>query len=106
MGAPGEPKFQNSWQNGGGSETAGFYKDREGVVHLKGYATLGSASKAVFVLPVGYRPASGKEHVFPVVCICPGLGTGAMVIGKEGEVFPPSGATAFYLEGITFRAES
>jgi hypothetical protein len=106
VGTPGEPPFQNSWQNGGGSETVGFYKDREGLVHLKGYATLGIVPQPVFQLPMGYRPASNTEHVFAVPCVCSGLGTGVMSIDKQGDVQPPSPSTAFYLDGITFRAES
>jgi hypothetical protein len=80
VGAPGEPAFQNgwSWGNSGGSwvcpntnncenESPGFYKDRLGMVHLKGTAQRDSASGSsdvLFVLPLGYRPA--RNVVFSV----------------------------------------
>src|SRR5262245_8049839 len=57
VGQPGEPAFQNGWQNyaPGSFETAGYYKDIFGVVRLKGYVTAGTAAR-VFTLPAGYRP--------------------------------------------------
>jgi hypothetical protein len=46
----------NDWANDGlGYSTAAFYRDRAGVVHLKGVVKLGTAD-TVFLLPSGYRP--------------------------------------------------
>jgi hypothetical protein len=61
VGQPGEPEFQNGWVNYSpkGVETAGFYVDRVGVVHLKGYVTSGTAA-LIFTLPPAYRPALSK----------------------------------------------
>lgn len=120
VGAPGEPGFENGWGNTPGSppfafEGAGFYKDHEGVVHLKGLIKGGSSGGLVFHLPVGYRPAAGRA-LFRIT-LCTGGGCtgplGAMLIigpgvapGGDGAVLAPAGATTTSLEGISFRAES
>ncbi len=96
------------------AETPGFYKDREGTVHLKGFARNGTVGKAVFHLPPDYRPAPGKILVEPGIC----LGCGAVPVSvvsifgssltnpaNEGAVFMPE-ATTIGFDGITFRAES
>ena len=54
------------WGNySGGYEAAGFRKDRQGQVHLRGLISQGgglpSKSKIIAVLPAGYRPA--KRHI-------------------------------------------
>lgn len=62
VGAGGEPAFQNSWVNMGGSfPTAAFYKDAAGIVHLRGGVTAGAAS-TIFTLPAGYRPAFSEDY--------------------------------------------
>jgi hypothetical protein len=98
------------------AESAGFYKDREGTVHLKGFARNGAVGKAVFHLPPGYRPAAGKILVEPGICLgCAGgklpvsvvsiFGSGLPNPANEGAVFMPE-ATTIGFDGITFRAES
>jgi hypothetical protein len=60
VGTPGgEPDFMNGWANDPFYGTAAFYRDRAGVVHLKGTITAGTAD-AVFVLPSGYRPEADR----------------------------------------------
>jgi hypothetical protein len=114
VGAPGEPGFLKSWVNNGGSGlTAAFYRDREGVVHLKGLVTKGTGVE-IFQLPPGYRPAGGKILGPPIACVggfCSGgVGPGAVYGSgwgeKDGLVSAPPGATLVSLDGITFRAES
>jgi hypothetical protein len=62
VGDSGEPAFENSWVNKGGTnETAAFRKDGEGTVFLKGVITAGTINTAAFTLPAGYRPALGKK---------------------------------------------
>jgi hypothetical protein len=116
VGASGEPQFQNGWGNLGtpGHETAGFFKDHEGIVHLKGSLKPGGTS-LVFQLPPGFRPASGKfiqvaatcsggpctEGTFPLTIYGPGV-----LSGFDGGVVAFTGATFVGLEGVTFRAES
>jgi hypothetical protein len=121
VGAPGEPGFQHSWTNS--TPTVAFYKDREGVVHLRGEAEMGDHNATIFQLPAGYRPASGEVLFFAVVCGCTGtdstggtfvLNTGRLAIDGPG-VFPGGdgsvglgtpGTGPVHLDGITFRAAS
>lgn len=52
--------FQNGWGNfGGGWDTAGYYKDINGTVWIKGLVTAGVVGAAIFTLPAGYRPSAG-----------------------------------------------
>jgi hypothetical protein len=123
VGTPGEPAFQNSWTNGGSSyATVAFYKDREGLVHLKGTATGGSGPDSViFQLPPGYGPpATDPALEFAIACLCDQtvfdshgdlvtvpFATGiAAIFGQNGDVELLSPATQFSLDGITFRAGS
>ncbi len=116
IGAPGEPGFLNSWKNVPpsppfGFEGAGFYKDREGTVHLKGFIEGGS--NAIFLLPPGFRPASGKILVRLALCGGCTEPVGDMLIlgpgiapGFDGAVLAPGSAETTSLEEISFRAES
>jgi hypothetical protein len=114
VGTPGEPGFLKSWVNDPGTgTTAAFYKDREGVVHLKGLVAKGTGIE-IFQLPPGYRPASGKILSLAISCVAGicgnGVGPGAIYGSgwgpKDGVVAGAPGATLVSLDGITFRAES
>lgn len=66
IGASGNPTFASNWTNADppDEQTAAFYKDPFGVVHLKGIVTATSGAGAViFTLPIGYRPPKGD--LFP-----------------------------------------
>jgi hypothetical protein len=125
IGAPGEPAFQNSWTNGGGfGESAGFFRDHEGIVHLQGNVHGGTTGSVIFQLPAGYRPANDKVLRFAAVCTCVetdpqggqvSVPTGELDVegpesnpGHEGRVLvtplTPGGYAS--LDGITFRAGS
>jgi hypothetical protein len=81
VGAPGEPAFESGAANARPNwicsspdpqpagcptyETAGFYKDPFGVVHLKGSLKLGGSTIA-FTLPPGYRPARARAFKLTV----------------------------------------
>jgi len=99
VGAPGEPPFEHSCQNlGGAYETVAFFKDHEGIVHLKGeYNLCSPANDAPFHLPAGYRPASGKLIEFPGGVTVYGSG-----LGYDGAIYCSVGLCN--LNGITFRA--
>jgi hypothetical protein len=56
VGAGGEPAFQNSWVNVGGSYQTVAFRKVGGIVHLKGSAKSGNSGNAVYTLPVGFRP--------------------------------------------------
>jgi hypothetical protein len=105
VGKPGEPTFRNGWVNyaPSGVESAGFYKDIFGIVHLKGYINSGTAS-VVFTLPAGYRPS--EEKFFPSI---DSSGSGQMAwvaIEADGRLVAlSSGACCVQhtLDGITYR---
>jgi hypothetical protein len=92
VGTAGEPAFAPSASNlpSGTAlyafETAGFYKDREGVVHLKGYVIAG-ASGNMFVLPPGYRPADKKLRVLTAFC-----STCSSTVGGGLQTYSPNSA--------------
>jgi hypothetical protein len=73
IGAPGEPGFlSGAFNYPSGSpavslQTAGFMKDHDGFVHLKGIVQSGTDS-VVFALPAGYRPADKKLVAFTSYC--------------------------------------
>jgi hypothetical protein len=121
VGKPGAPGFLGEWENGAlpQLESVAFYRDLQGVVHLRGLAiNMGDTqSEPIFRLPAGYRPANGKELRFAVTCYCntnsgPSFtgplaifGTGTAIYGGgEGDVIAPGNDVS--LDGVTFRAES
>jgi hypothetical protein len=120
VGGAAEPAFQHNWTNAvpeGGSDLnpVGFYKDREGFVHLQGLAAGGEANRVVFQLPPGYRPGPHKLIVTPAACAgggCSAAGTGVLLIlgsnssEPEGDGAILMNAATIGLDGITFRAES
>jgi hypothetical protein len=113
----GEVPFENGSANTpGGSVNYGlarFYKDREGIVHLEGAATVGKEGAAVlvkiFTLPPGFRPANGIVEVFPPgkegSVVVSGDHTTVQGVAANGAVFGPK-EQQVTLAGITFRAES
>jgi len=54
----------NNWTNfGSGYATAQYYKDKEGIIHIKGVVQGGGlnlAATAIFNLPAGYRPSENR----------------------------------------------
>jgi hypothetical protein len=107
VGAPGQPAFQNGCKNTTStSQTVAYYKDREGVVHLKGrYDSCTDTGDNAFQLPSGYRPDSLDQ--FPLA----GSGGGGVVAvqGTYGSSIDGAvgcGGSTCYLNGITFRAGS
>ncbi len=132
VGTAGEPPFQGGSTNAGpeagyGPPKVGFYKDREGIVHLTGLAKVDSAHASIFVLPPGYRPATGSVASFlgfclPTVGKCDADSPGGdesrfvpILVGGsnasiettnvEGRVLALPGVLVS-LDGIAFRAES
>lgn len=65
IGAAGQPAFTGTWVNFGAPyQSAGFYKDELGLVHIRGVVKTGAAPpSAVFTLPAGYRPDG--DLIFP-----------------------------------------
>ena len=77
VGAPGEPSFEPGWESKPipVDPSVAFYKDHEGIVHLRGVATGGLGSGAIFRLPPGFRPTGGKSSHFR--CRAPAAGARA-----------------------------
>jgi hypothetical protein len=119
VGATDEPAFLNGWTNFGSSHVpVGFWKDREGVVHLQGLlSTSGKTGASVlFQLPAEYRPCGtptiaggfGSNLIFGTQS-----GSGAARIdvfgqgGGAGNVVAEVYTTNSHLSlsGISFRSE-
>ena len=111
VGQPGSPDFQNNWKNYFKSDntdpfnvynTAGYFKDSMGIVHLKGMVMKGNAS-TIFILPAGYRPIARELFA----CLSADL-PGRVDVLTNGEVTLQKGNADQYvsLDGLTFRAGS
>ena len=78
----------------------GYFRDKQGIVHLRGLVRSGTVGAAVFQLPAGYRPQFRQLHA---------VQTNANTIGRcdidvSGNVIVESGNNVFVsLDGITFR---
>lgn len=122
VGTPGEPAFQHNWTNFGDGDNVAFYRDHDGIVHLKGHAAGGASNNAIFQLPAGFRPASGTILPFTVECNCsvgdPQGGQVELMMGLvhvagsfnqstfDGGVFLYTAGSSVNFSGISFRAES
>jgi hypothetical protein len=111
VGTPGEPGFENGWANvpyeQGQGQTAAFFKDHEGIVHLRGLINGGVNEASAFHLPPGYRPSATHGLYLLVSCDCsPNSNVVGLLIidGADGGVEAPGKFAS--LDGITFRAES
>ena len=100
------PTLQNSWvdyDGGTNYEVAGYMKDAQGFVHLRGMVKNGSSGSAtIFTLPAGYRPL--LRHILTtstynsVYC--------RLNVNDVGEVTPTGAATNWVsLSGLYFKAE-
>jgi len=95
--------FEAGWQNFGGEfPPAGYYKDRDGFVHLRGVVKLGAVYTIVFTLPPGYRPAYRSTFA----CVTGSNTIGRVDVNADGWVVPIDGNMDFVsLDGISFKAE-
>jgi hypothetical protein len=95
------PALLNGWVNyANGFNPAGYFLDKNGVVHLRGLVRSGAAGSVIFTLQVGYRPEN--RELFIVMANserarCDVLNNGT-VVAVTGS------STWFSLDGITFRA--
>ncbi len=79
------PTLLNSWVNyGGDEETAGYRKNSENWVIIKGTVKSGTVTPgtAIFNIPAGYRPL--KNHIFAQDC---SGAFGAVSVALNGNVF-------------------
>ena len=91
--------------SGDDSVPVGYYKDREGFVHLRGSATLTSGSDPLIgTLPAGFRPAGslgGQAFEVPESLAGPAA---TVMIQPNGQIIDQTAALGVFLDGITFRA--
>ncbi len=107
IGAPGEPVFENGAENTLTltNNPAGFYRDRQCLVHLQGTLKASSLTGTpIFTLPPAYRPP--KWALGPVAVL--GSQSGYFEVVSETGAFTAyaeAGPTAtFGLDGVSFRA--
>jgi Head domain of trimeric autotransporter adhesin len=98
------PTLLGGWQNyGAGFAPIGYWKDKEGMVHLRGFVGSGNTTggTVLFNLPTAYRPSGGRL-VFTVLS---NSGIGRVDIATTGDVtidnLPANGW--LNLTGIYFR---
>lgn len=93
-----------AWVNFGGVYApAGYWKDINGMVHLRGLVKSGAIPSTIFTLATGYRPAANM-NVYQIVVS--NNGVGVVEIQSGGAVVAQAGNnTHFSLEGIKFRTD-
>lgn len=116
VGSPGQPPFAycydpvdpTFWANyGNGWNTAGFYKDSIGRVHLKGLVKCNLPENVIFTLPPGYRPAQTVLHSTVACCDGSRIIVARVDVRPNGEVVALESTFGFHwfsLEGVSFRA--
>lgn len=98
--------FENSWVNyGGGYAAAEYYKDYDGVVHLKGMIKNGTRNVTAFTLPTDYRPVDRRLFGTISSAALPAIDVGRIDITSAGAVIPiiAVGYTWVSLDGLQFR---
>ena len=96
------PALLNSWANQSNYNAAGYRKDENNIVHLRGNLVSGTVGTVAFNLPAGYRPLAFGTYA--------GAGTSGMAaceVRPNGDVFisvAPSNQAG--LNGVSFKAEA
>jgi hypothetical protein len=97
------PTLINSWVNYGDpaiGADAGYYKDTDNIVHLRGLVKSGTIPSAAFILPSGFRPQ--YPLYFPVAS---NNAFGMVIISTGGNVIINQGSNVYVdLGSISFRA--
>jgi hypothetical protein len=104
------PTLLNGWVLYSSNTPVRYYKDANGVVHLRGSVKSGTSTSVIFQLPVGYRPEKYQFVPFNNNFACNvmliddpvGLNTGTPGAVKSVS----AGNTLISLDSITFRAEA
>lgn len=103
------PTMGNGWVNYSVDEAtgyahAGYMKDENGNVFIKGLIKSGTISTTlpIFTLPVGYRPS--RKIIRAVVCPT-ASGMGRLDIAADGGVIPNAGANGYFSIEVNFKAE-
>ena len=93
----------NSWTlYASGYAPAGYAKDNNNVVHLRGGISGGSSGSTAFTLPVGYRP---NHYLFlPIYTVSGSVGSVEITPAGAVEPFGSSASSYTGLDGISFPA--
>jgi hypothetical protein len=92
----------NGWNYGGfATFHAGYAKDPNGVVHLRGSLVNGASNNAAFILPVADRPSA---NLYFTIYTFNGLSQGSVKVETNGFVTPFGAKVSNYssLDGLTF----
>lgn len=98
------PTLLNGWVNYGGDySTAGYMKDENGNVFIRGLVRYGTISTTLpmFYLPVGYRPS---RKIIRAIVTSPNV-MGRLDIAPDGAVIPNAGSNAWFSIEVNFKAE-
>lgn len=98
------PTLSGAWANTGtGFNSAGFFVDPWGIVHLRGVVKTGAVGSAIFTLPKGYRPEATEK----LATWCTS-GVATVTVSTAGVVTEATGrggtTDSITLDGLTFRA--
>ncbi|UOE54915.1 phage tail spike protein [Cytobacillus oceanisediminis] len=94
------PTLLNGVSNyGGGYQTAAYYKDALGHVHLRGFLTGSADGKHIFTLPAGYRPSALLTFT---TWSNSSVGTSRISISTTGVVTATVSGNWLSLDGIYF----
>jgi len=99
------PTLLNSFANFAGYATAAYYKDKMGIVHLRGTVTRAASQNGIviFTLPAGYRPSTSGRLGFTTQAAS---GMSKIDILADGSVMVVAASTGWIgLDGISFRAD-
>ncbi|EHS58934.1 hypothetical protein [Paenibacillus sp. Aloe-11] len=85
------PTLLNGWSNYSSIlSQIGYYKDSEGLIHMKGVLKLGTLNTAMFILPPGYRPKLSRVLVTAANTDTQTDVLGRVNINDNGSVIPLS----------------
>lgn len=95
------PSLLNGWIVYDGTyNPPGYFKDTNGIVHLRGMVKNGNMNQPIFQLPSGYRPEF--RMLFGNFT---NAGAGRADVSTDGYVWPIIGSNGWFsLDGLTFRA--
>lgn len=103
VGTLGKPAFQNFWTNYNTAthDRVSYFKDKNGIVHIKGFVRSGTTGTVIFNLPAGYRPslmihAPGWSNVNPAM----------FRIYANGNVEHGAGGNGWFSVHWSFRADN
>lgn len=92
--------FQNGWVNYAPPyATAGYRKDSNGIVHIRGLVKSGAIGTPIFTLPPGYRSPFEQGYA----CVSQPNAFCRVDVKLDGAVIPQSGNNGYvFLDVITF----